>query len=75
MIFDPPGGRRVGKIKLVCEIGDLLDEHLERNVFRVGWEIGDAQAAVGISMSVGRRPGRTPTERHQALAEGTRGQI
>jgi len=75
MIFDFLGGLGVSEVKLVREIRDHLDEYLERNVFPAGREVGDAQAAVGVSLSVGHRPGTTPTERHQALAEGARGQI
>lgn len=75
MIFDLLGGRKVSEVELVRKIGDPLNEPLERKIFPVGREVGDAHAAVGVNLSVGRRPETTPTEQHQALAEGARGQI
>ena len=75
MIFNLLGGREVGEVELVREIGELLNEPLERNIFPVWREVGDAYAAVGVNLSVGHRPETTPTEQHQALAGGARGQI
>ena len=41
-------GRRIGEVELVREIGDLLDEFFERNIFLVWREVSDAQATIGV---------------------------
>lgn len=67
-------GRRVSKEELVCEIGHLLDDLFEGDIFLAGREIADAQAVIdrGLDLSPECRVQRTLTGLHPTPAEGAR---